>query len=136
MLKTDCLPLLGMIFNCNLLDIAMLQADIKSLNLVLKHITSKMNPVVDMLSRARYFDEKEMMAHGKSEDFTDGGYVLATNTENVVDEVLPFKDELYRRRLRNIGLYLSTLKSSYQTWFYTTSHTYHHSYLCRVHIYH
>ena len=63
-----------------------------------------------MLSRARFFDEEKMMAHSKSEDFTNGGYVLATDTKNVVDEVLSFKDELYGGRLRNIGLYLSTLK--------------------------
>jgi len=111
-LETDCLPLLGMISNCNSPDIAMLRwiAYIKSLNPVLKHIAGKMNPVADMLSRARYFDEEKMMAHGESEDFTGEGYVLATNTENVVDEVLPFRDELYGGRLRDIGLYLSTLK--------------------------
>ena len=101
-LETDYLPLLGMISNCNSPDIAMLRwiAYIKSYNPVLKHITGKMNPVADMLSRAMYFDEEKMMAHGENEDFTDGGYVLATNTENVVDEVLPFKDELYGGRLR------------------------------------
>ena len=111
-LEIDCLPLLGMISNCNSPDIAMLRwiAYIKSLNPVLKHITGKMNPVADMLSRARYFDEEKMMAHGENEDFTDGGYKLATDTENVVDEVLPFKDELYGGRLRDIGMYLSTLK--------------------------
>ena len=69
-----------------------------------------MNPVADMLSRAKYFDEEKMMAHGENEDFTDGGYVLATDTKNMVDQVLSFKDELYGKRLRDIGLYLSTLK--------------------------
>ena len=112
MLETDYLPLLGMISNCNSPDIAMLRwiAYIKSLNPVLKHITGKRNLVVDMLSRAKYFDEEKMMAHGENEDFTDGGYVLATDRENMIDEVLPFKDELYGGRLRDIGLYLSTLK--------------------------
>ena len=112
MLETDCLPLLGMISNCNSPDIAMLRwiAYIKSLNRVLKHITGKMNPVADMLSRTKYFDEEKMKALGENEDFRDGGYVLATNTENVVDEVLPFKDELYEGKLRDIGMYLSTLK--------------------------
>ena len=111
-LETDSLPLLGMISNCNSSDIAMLRwiAYTKSLNPVLKHITGKMNPVADMLSEARYFDEEKMMAHGENEDFTDGGYVLATDIENVVDEVLPFKDELYGGRLRDIGMHLSTLK--------------------------
>ena len=51
-----------------------------------------------------------MIAHGENEDFIDGDYVLATNIENVVDEVLLFKNELYRGRLRDIELYLSTLK--------------------------
>ena len=111
-LEIDCLPLLGMIPNCNSPDIAMLRwiAYIKSLNPVLKHITGKMNPVVDMLSKAKYFDEEKMMAYGDNEDLTDGGYVLATDTKNVVDEVLPIKDELYEGRLKDIGLYLSTLK--------------------------
>ena len=30
-----------------------------------------MNLVADMLSRARYFDEEKMMAHGENKDFTD-----------------------------------------------------------------
>ena len=111
-LETDCLPLLGMISNCNSSDIAMLRwiAYIKSLNPILKHITGKMNPMADMLSRARYFDEEKMMAHGENEDFTDEAYLLATDIENVIDEVLPFNDELYEGRLRDIGLYLSILK--------------------------
>ena len=46
-----------------------------------------MNLVADMLSRGRYFDEEKMMAHGENEDFIHGGYVLATDTENVIDEV-------------------------------------------------
>ena len=129
-LETNCLPLLGMISNCNSPDIAMLRriAYIKSLNPDLKHITSKMNLVADMLSRARYFDEKKMMAHGENEDFTDGGYVLATDIENVVNEVLPFKDELYGGRLRDIGLYLSPLKRQEGWMDKTFKDIRHHSY--------
>ena len=55
-LETDCLPLLGMIANCSIPDIAMLRwiAYIKSLKPVLVHIIGKKNSVADMLSRARY----------------------------------------------------------------------------------
>ena len=111
-LETDCLPLLGMIANCSLPDIAMLRwiAYIKSLNPVLVHIVGKKNSVADMLSRARYFHEEEMMAHGENEDHSDEAYVLATGGRSSNNEILPFKEELYEGRLKEIGLYLSTLK--------------------------
>jgi hypothetical protein len=111
-LETDCLPLLGMIANCSSPDIAMLRwiAYIKSLNPVLIHIAGNKNPVADMLSRARYFHEEEMMAFEGSEEFSDEVYISITNGENSSDEVLPFKAELYEGRLKDIGFYLSTLK--------------------------
>ena len=51
MLEIDCLPLLGMIANYSILDIAMLRwiAYIKSLNHVLMHIIGKKNSMLDML---------------------------------------------------------------------------------------
>lgn len=113
-LETDCLPLLGMIANCSIPDIAMLRwiAYIKSLNPVLIHITGKKNSVADMLSRARYVCEEEMETQEVDEDNEDDdyGYVLATSQENSDGEALPFRAELYEGRLRDIGLYLSTLK--------------------------
>jgi len=71
-LETDCLPLLGMIANCSSPDIAMLRwiAYIKSLNPTLVHIEGKNNSVADMLSRARYFKEEEMMAHESGEELS------------------------------------------------------------------
>ena len=80
MLKTNCLALLGMISNCNSSDVTMLRwiAYIKSLNPFLKHIIDKINPTMDIKSRARYFDEEKIMAHGESKDLTDGGYILVT----------------------------------------------------------
>ena len=54
---------------------------IKSLNLVLKDITSKMNSVADILLGAMYFHEEEMLAHGESEDLIYGGYMFVTNTK-------------------------------------------------------
>jgi len=110
--ETDCLPLLGMIANCNSLDIAMLRwiAYIKSLNPVLVHIEGKKNCVADMLSRARYFNEEEMEAQETGEELLHGGYVMTTNGESSSTRALPFKAELYEGKLKDIGLYLSTME--------------------------
>jgi hypothetical protein len=113
-LETDCLPLLGMIANCSIPDIAMLRwiAYIKSLNPILVHIIGKKNSVADMLSRARYVHEEEMETYEVDEDDDDDdyGYVLATSSANTDGETLPFKADQYEGRLRDIGIYLSTLK--------------------------
>ncbi|WP_129321230.1 hypothetical protein [Enterobacter cloacae complex sp. 4DZ3-17B2] len=63
MVETDCLPLIGMIANFSTPDIAMLRwiAYIKSLNPEFCHIARRENPVADMLSRARFEDEEEML---------------------------------------------------------------------------
>jgi Integrase zinc binding domain/RNase H-like domain found in reverse transcriptase/Reverse transcriptase (RNA-dependent DNA polymerase) len=111
-LETDCLPLLGMVANCSTPDIAMLRwiAYIRSLNPVLVHITGKKNSVADMLSRARYMFEEEMEAQEIGDDYEDYGYVLTTNGANTSDGNLHFRMDLYEGRLRDIGIYLSTLK--------------------------
>ena len=113
-LETDCLPLLGMIANCSIPDIAMLRwiAYIKSLNPMLVHIIGKKNSVADMLSRARYVHEEEMETHevDESTEDSDYGYVLATNGANTDGEALPFEANQYEGRLRDIGIYLSTLR--------------------------
>ena len=113
-LETNCLPLLGMIANCSILDIAMLRwiAYIKSLNPILVHIIGKKNFVADMLLRARYMHQEEMETHEVDEDNEDDdyGYVLATKGANIDGETLPFKADQYEGKLRNIGIYLSTLK--------------------------
>jgi hypothetical protein len=79
-LETDSLPLLGMIANCNLSDIAILRwiAYIKSLNLVLVHITGKRNSMADMLSKARYIREEDIMPQENGDECEDEIYVLAT----------------------------------------------------------
>ena len=96
-LETDCLPLLGMIANCDTPDIAMLRwiAFIRMFNPELIHIAGKDNPVADMLSRARY-----------EESTTEDCLVEAHD----VDQVLQFKEELYSGDLLVIGKYLSTLE--------------------------
>ena len=66
-LETGCLPLLGMIANCDTPDIAMLRwiAFIRIFNPELKHIAGKDNPVADVLCRARYTSEDQEVHHGE-----------------------------------------------------------------------
>ncbi|KAL3676446.1 hypothetical protein R1sor_026394 [Riccia sorocarpa] len=109
-LETDCLPLLGMIANCSTPDLTMLRwiAYIRSMNPELRHIAGKKNVVVDMLSRARYADEEEMLAAAKEEELRDSWCQAGEHDVDI--GVLPFREELYTGRLREIGLYLSTLE--------------------------
>ena len=101
-LETDCLPLLGMIANCDTPDIAMLRwiAFIRVFNPELKHIAGKDNPVADMLSRARYSSSQE--------DLEDA-VCMATSSEEDYQQ-LEFREDLYLGELVQIGRYLSTLE--------------------------
>lgn len=113
-LETDCLPLLGMVANCSTPDIAMLRwiAFIRSLNPILVHISGKKNSVADMLSRARYIREEEMETQEIGEDEEDEGYgyVQASNGANTSSENLAFRKDLYGGKLKDICIYLSTIK--------------------------
>lgn len=97
--ETDCLPLLGMIANCDTPDIAMLRwiAFIRMFNPELKHIAGKDNPMADMLSRARYKSSKE------------GFECLHGEVERKIER-LAFCEDLYSGELLVIGHYLSTLE--------------------------
>ncbi|KAL3689190.1 hypothetical protein R1sor_015499 [Riccia sorocarpa] len=108
-LETDCLPLLGMIANCTTPDIHMLRwiAYIRSLNPELRHIVGKVNVVADMLSRARYENEEEMLQEAEKEA-TD--VWCRVNRYDRELELLPFREELYCGGLKDIGFYLSSLK--------------------------
>ncbi|KAL3688737.1 hypothetical protein R1sor_015046 [Riccia sorocarpa] len=106
LMETDCLPLLGMIANCSTPDITMFRwiACIQSFNPELKHIAGKENVVADMLSRARYEGEEEMLQAAEEEDRREALCQVS------ISEVLPFRDYLYSGKLRDIGLYLSSLE--------------------------
>jgi len=80
------------------------------------HITGKENFVANMLSKARYMCESEMKAQEINDDHEreDYGYILVVNGANSSSD-LPFKEELYHDRLKDIGIYLSTLKRQ-QSW--------------------
>ncbi|KAL3702292.1 hypothetical protein R1sor_020314 [Riccia sorocarpa] len=106
MLETDCLPLLGIIANCSTPDITMPRwiAYVRNFNPQLKHIAGKKNVVADMLSRARYEGEEEMVLTAEEEERREAWCQIS------VSEVLPFSEYLYSGRLRDIGFYLSSLE--------------------------
>ncbi|KAL2622834.1 hypothetical protein R1flu_003039 [Riccia fluitans] len=103
-LETDCLPLLGMIANYSIPDIAILRwiAYIKTLNPELRHIAGKDNPVADMLSRARYTDEDDLVV----KDDDQGSWVLSigiTSSKKEGEDSQLFREEYYTGKLRDIG---------------------------------
>ncbi|KAL3696074.1 hypothetical protein R1sor_010150 [Riccia sorocarpa] len=106
MLETDCLPLLGMIANCSTPDITMLRwiVYVRNFNPHLKHIAGKKNVVADMLSRARYEGEEEMVLTAEEEERREAWCQVS------VSEVLPFREYLYSGKLCDIGFYLSSLE--------------------------
>ncbi|KAL3692893.1 hypothetical protein R1sor_006544 [Riccia sorocarpa] len=106
-IETDCLPLLGMITNCSTSDMAMLNwiAYIKSLNPEFRHIAGKENVVADMLSRARYDGEEEMI-----EDTDEVGTEFYSISHMSGVDGDRFEEDLYEGELADIGKYLSTLQ--------------------------
>ncbi|KAL2630017.1 hypothetical protein R1flu_014703 [Riccia fluitans] len=91
--EIDCLPLLGMITNCLTPDMTMLNwiAYIKSLNPEFKHIAEKENVVADMLSRARYKGEEDMV-----EDVDDVGEEFFSISHLRKDSEDAFRQDLYK----------------------------------------
>ena len=113
-LETDCARLLGMIANCSTPDIAMLRwiAYIRSLNLVLMHISGTKNYVADMLSSAKYNCEEEMgtLEVGEDDEDEEYDYVHATSGANSSEDDQSFRENLYVGKLRHIGIYLDTME--------------------------
>ena len=110
--EIDCLPLFGMITSCSTLDIAMLRWIVysKSLNPEFKHIAGKDNTVANMLSRARYEDESQMIDEGN--DVGSKFYSISHVKSNYVCMSNPlelFLTEFYEGEWLLIGSYLSTL---------------------------
>ena len=110
--EIDCLLLLEMITSCSTPYIAMLGwiSYIKSFNPEFKHIAGKDNTVVDMLSRARYEDESEIINEG--DDVGSKFYSISHVKSNYVCMSNPlelFLTEFYEGDWLLIGSYLSTL---------------------------
>lgn len=107
--------LLEILINCITLAIAILKwiAYIKTLNLILIHIIGKENLVGDMLSRARYIFEEEMMTHERSEDQEEKSYnffFFTFDRINFSDKIQNFYEGLYEGKLKDSRIYLSIIK--------------------------
>jgi hypothetical protein len=130
-IETDCLPLLGIIKNCEHADSHVLRwvAFVRSYAPELRHISGESNVVADMLSRARFSEIPDN--HGK---MTDDPYVLTGRELSVSaiaqppdllggassaaldgDDVMNvFKADSYKDDsvLRTIGKYLSSRETA------------------------
>lgn len=84
----------------------------QSLNPILTHICSKKNDVVDMLSRARFNCEEDMETQEIGEDDDDEIYncVHATDGVSSSGEDQCFRGDLYVGKLRDIDVYLNTMR--------------------------
>ena len=78
-IQTDSLSILGIVSGCATLDLVMLKwiVYIKSLNLEIRHIFRKDNTMADMLSRARFDDEGDMVSKDEEVgvDFFESAHV-------------------------------------------------------------
>ncbi|KAL3686784.1 hypothetical protein R1sor_013093 [Riccia sorocarpa] len=104
--ETDCLPLLGMITKCTTADMTVLNwiAYIKTLNPEFRHIAGKDNPVADMLSRARYDGEEELV-----DDTDDIGTEFYSIAQVGGETEAVFREELYEGEWLDLGRYLGSL---------------------------
>ncbi|KAL3686249.1 hypothetical protein R1sor_004271 [Riccia sorocarpa] len=104
--ETDCLPLLGMITKCTTADMTVLNwiAYIKTLNPEFRHIARKDNPVADMLSRARYDGEEELV-----DDTDDIGTEFYSIAQVGGENEAVFREELYEGEWLDLGKYLGSL---------------------------
>lgn len=113
-LETNYLPLLDIVSNYSILNIFILRwiTYIQILNLILEYIIEKNNLIENILFKARYTGEEEMMTY---KDRNDGNkntyrYLFAIEEINHKDGIEVFEEDLYEGILKDIGFYLSTIK--------------------------
>ena len=110
--ETDCLPLIGMVESCTTPDIAMLRwiAYIRTMNPELRHIKGKDNPVADMLSRARFINEKVMQTEDKNWATTSHqvAHQVSIKPHDEFNVSIMFKDTEYEGQWLEIGKFLKT----------------------------
>ena len=108
-IETDCLPILGMMRCCTILDVAMLRwiAYVKSLNPEVRHISKKVNAIADMLSRARFGDNiTESDNEEVSKNYFTSGHIYQVN---VIQE---FREAEYVKKSLMIGKVLQEIEES------------------------
>ena len=110
-IETDCLPILGMISGCATPDLAMLRwiGYIKSLNPEILHIAGKKNAMADMLSRARFENEGEMVSEDEDValDFFKMARLSAEDKETL--NLHAFNEDEYEGEWLLIGRFLRTM---------------------------
>lgn len=63
----------------------------------------------DILYRAKFSREKKILAQDKDGDLAQG-FAFDISRKNQGDEILYFKIDFYKERLKDIGEYLSIIK--------------------------
>jgi hypothetical protein len=110
-IETDCLPILGMVSGCATPDLAMLRwiAYIKSMNPEIRHISGKDNAMADMLLRARFDDESDMVSEDEDVevDFFEAAH-LATK-RGTTPALNEFNESEYDGEWLRIGMFLKTM---------------------------
>ena len=110
-IETDCLPILRMISGCATPDLAMLRwiAYIKSLNPEIRHIGGKENTMADMLSRARFKNESDMVSEDEDValDFIKTARLSAEDKDT--QTLHAFNEDEYEGEWLLIGRFLRTL---------------------------
>lgn len=80
--------------------------------MILEHIIGKNNLIANILFKARYINEKEMMAYEDGKDGNKKTYRYLFAIKEVIckdgNEVL--QKDLYEVRPKNIRIYLNTMK--------------------------
>ena len=110
-IETDCLPILRMISGCATPDLAMLRwiTYIKSLNPEIRHIGGKENAMADMLSRARFENESDMVLEDEDValDFFKTAPLSAEDKD--MQTLHAFNENEYEGEWLLIGRFLRTL---------------------------
>ena len=110
-IETDCLPILGMVSGCAMPDLAMLRwiVYIRSLHPEIRHFSRKDNAMADMLSRARFKNEDDMVSEDEEVgvDFFEAAYM--TTRKGGTPALNDFDESKYDGEWLQIGGFLRTM---------------------------
>ena len=110
-IETDCLPILGMVSGCATPDLAILRwiTYIKSMNPEIWHIYGKDNAMADMLLKARFNDEDDMVSEDEEVgvDFFESAYVMTRKGSTLA--LNEFDKGRYDGEWLQIGGFLKTM---------------------------
>ena len=110
-IETDCLPILGMVSGCATPDLAMLRwiAYVKSMNPEICHISGKNNAMADMLSRARFEGESDMVSENEDVSLDFFKIAQASVEDHDVQVLHAFNKSEYKGEWLHIGKFLRSM---------------------------